>query len=336
MKKIALFLVIVAGGLAYYYSIYVPKKRETANWEVEYVLPDSLPVVDTTAVIRRVLMTYRSGDPVHVVAHIGEWAKLALPGGGTGWVKQEGLLDAAKYDKGQRLIKSLESLQAQAEGHTSAPVNLHLDPSHGALKLGQIPEERRVEVYGRRVVASPANTTGAGGSSGPKHVWYLISSGGRAGWVLGRFIDLDVPSGIAEYAQGINMVAWLPLDTVNDGEREVPQYVAADRIGGEDFDFNHVRVFTWWVKHHKYVTAYVESGLDGYFPIVVTHLGNVPYFHLHLIDDDGHKVQKVYGLFDTIVRPAGIVDGWTSDAMPAPLTPLQRHRKRRNRRAGLR
>ncbi|MGH9354126.1 MAG: hypothetical protein ACRD2G_18510 [Terriglobia bacterium] len=333
MKKIALFLVIVAGGVACYYSIYVPKKRETANEEVEYVLPDSLPVVDTTAVIRRVLMTYHSGDPVHVVARIGGWAKLALPGSGTGWVKQEDLLDAAKYDKGQRLIKGLASSQTQAEGHTSTPVNLHLDPARGALKLGALPVGRRVEVYGRRVVKRTANAGGASGPS-PKSVWYLITSSGRAGWVLGRFIDLDVPSGIAGYAQGINMVAWLPLDTVSDGGREVPQYLAADRIGGEDFDFNHIRVFTWWVKHHKYVTAYVESGLDGYFPIVVTHLGSVPYFRLHLMDGDGHKVQKVYGLFDTIVRPVGIVDGWTSDAMPAPSPPFHRRFKRRNRRAG--
>lgn len=335
MKKIAFFLVIVAAGVVYYYLIYAPKRREPTHAETAYVLPDSLPVVDTTAVIRRVLMTYHSGDPVRVIARAGDWAKLALPGGGAGWVKQKDLIGAVEYDKGQRLIKSLASSPVQADGHTNAPVNMHLDPSRNALKLGEVTAGVHVEVYGRRVVTKTANAGGIN-SSTAKAVWYLITTRARAGWVLGMFIDLDVPPALASYAQGYNMVAWMPLDSVNDGGRQVPQYLAADRIGGEDFDFNHIRVFTWWVKHHKYVTAYVESGLDGYFPIVVTRDGTVPYFHLHLLDKDGNKIQKVYGLFDTIVRPVGIVDGWTGNAMPAPATPLHRRRQRRHRRIGLR
>lgn len=329
MKKAILFLAIVAAGLAWYYAIHIPQKNERIHAETAYVLPDSLPVVDTTAVIRRVLMTYHSGDPVRMVLRAGDWAKLALPGGGFGWVKQRDLIDAAEYAKGQQLIHSLASTPVQAEGHASASVNLHLDPSRDALKLGEIGEGARVGVYNRRLAA---NTTPASGGSSSRSVWYLITTGSRAGWVLGGFIDLDVPPALAPYAQGVNMVAWMPLDTVPDQGRSVPQYLAADRIGGEDFDFNHIRVFTWWKKHQEYVTAYVESGLDGYFPIVVTHEGNVPYFHLHLLDEDGQKIQKVYGLFDTIVRPVGIVDGWTSNAMPAPAP----RAKRRNRRARLR
>lgn len=326
VKKAILFLVLVALGLTWYYAAYLPKKRAAAHEETAYVLPDSLPVVDTTAVIRRVLMTYHSGDPVRVVERAGDWAKLALPGGGFGWVKQKELIDGAEYAKGQQLIRGLASSPVQAEGHAGAAVNLHLDPSREALKLGEISEGARVDVYNRRVVAGAA----ASGSASSQSVWYLIAAGGRAGWVLGEFIDLDVPPALASYAQGVNMVAWMPLDTVRDEGRDVPQYLAADRIGGEDFDFDHIRVFTWWKKHQEYVTAYVESGLNGYFPIVVTHEGKVPYFHLHLIDEDGQKIQKVYGLFDTIVRPIGIVDGWTSDAMPAPL-PKSRNRRVRMR-----
>ncbi|HLI29630.1 MAG TPA: hypothetical protein VKV79_00860, partial [Terriglobia bacterium] len=110
-------------------------------------------------------------------------------------------------------------------------------------------------------------------------------------------------------------------------------YLAADRIGTRDFDFNHIRVFTWWVKRHKYVTAYVESGLQGYFPITVTHLGSVPYFRLRLVDDTGRKFQKVYGLFDTIVRPIGTVGGWTSNAMPQPRTRRRSRKTLMQRRA---
>jgi hypothetical protein len=124
------------------------------------------------------------------------------------------------------------------------------------------------------------------------------------------------------------MVAWLVLNTVPDEDRQVPQYLAADRVGNQDVDFTRIRVFTWWVKNHRYVTAYVESGLQGYFPIRVVQTGNVPCFRLHLVDKDANKIQKVYGLFNTITRPLGIVEGWESNAMPTPSSSRRGRRRR--------
>ena len=99
-------------------------------------------------------------------------------------------------------------------------------------------------------------------------------------------------------------------------------------MGNPDVDFTHIRVFTWWRKNHEYVTAYVEGGLRGYFPISVVQRGNLPCFRLRLVDEDGNKFQKVYGLFDTITRPLGIVDGWESDSMPVPSSSRRvRHRR---------
>jgi hypothetical protein len=36
-----------------------------------------------------------------------------------------------------------------------------------------------------------------------------------------------------------------------------------------------------------------------------------------LVDEENEKYQKVYGLFSTIVRPLGTVQGWESEAMPS-------------------
>ena len=330
MKKLLVFLLIVIGGAAYYQFVRARRKSQ-ASGEVAYVLPEKLPVLDTTAIIHRVIATLHGGEQVIVSARIGEWARLQLPHGQSGWVPQESLIDRETYKRGQELLKDLTRSQVQAEGHTDSAVNLHLEPSRDALKLAEFPAGQRVDVYNRRLVARSSQPAPANGKEPPpRDVWYLVRSGPYAGWILGRFVDLDVPAGLANYAQGINMVAWLVLDTVDDGGHEVPQYLAADRIGERDLDFNHIRVFTWWIKHHKYVTAYVESHLNGYFPITVTHEGNVPYFRLRLIGDQGEKYQKVYGLFDTIVRPIGTVEGWTSEAMPAP--PASRARRRRARR----
>ncbi|MGH9469199.1 MAG: SH3 domain-containing protein [Terriglobia bacterium] len=325
MKKLGILLLIAAGCIAYYHYSYAPEKRNVPA-ETAYVLSDRVAAFDTTAIIRRVVATLHSGQAVHVAARIGEWAKLSLPGGQTGWVKQSELIDAQTYERGVNLLEQAEKIPVQADGHTNAPANLHLDPSFAALKLTEFPEGAQVDVYDRRLVP---RTSPAGSSKPRTDVWYLVRSGNRAGWILGRFVDLDIPSGLANYAQGINMVAWLVLDSVNDGGSAVPQYVAADRIGTREPDFNHIRVFTWWVKHHKYVTAFVESGLQGYFPITITRLGKVPYFRLRLVNDDGQKIQKVYGLFDTIVRPIGEVGGWTSDAMPAASAKRRLYRRRR-------
>ena len=96
----------------------------------------------------------------------------------------------------------------------------------------------------------------------------------------------------------------------------MPEYLAADRLGTQEADFSHIRVFTWWIKEHKYVTAYVESDLKGYFPIRVSEVDGVPHFRLRLMDDQGQKFQKVYGLFDTMTRVVGTVPGWESDEVP--------------------
>ncbi|MGH9357683.1 MAG: SH3 domain-containing protein [Terriglobia bacterium] len=317
----ALMLGIVIGVVCYHF-LFKPEKSHPPA-EIAYVLPQTLPVLNTTAIIHTVIATLHAGQQVEVTERIGDWAHLALSDGRDGWVEQQNLLDAKTYAQSKELLKRVETMQVQAVGHADAEVNLHLTPSRSAPVLAELSPRQPLEVCGRRLVNRPAQP-GSQPAATVQDVWYLVRGGGRAGWMLGRFVDLDVPPGLAPYAEGVNMVAWLVLDSVNDGGHQEPQYLAADRIGTREFDFNHIRVFTWWIKRHKYVTAYVESGLDGYFPITVTHDGSVPYFRLRLVDDTGHKYQKVYGLFDTIVRPAGTVDGWNSDAMPQP-----RHSRRR-------
>jgi hypothetical protein len=324
-------MVLAIGGIAYYHYVYLPKKNHLAG-EVEYVLPEALPVIDTTAEVRRVVATLHSGQSVRVVSTVDEWAKLSLADGETGWVHGKDLLGAQIYERDQDLLKQEESSLAQAAGHMNTVANVHLTASRVAVTVGQLSPEQRVEIYSRTLAERPASPGGTSGKVS-RDVWYLVRGGSSAGWVLGDFVNLDVPQGLADYAQGINMVAWMPLDTVDDSGQQIPQYLAADRIGSRSVDFNHIRVFTWWVKHHKYVTAYVESHVDGYFPITVSHSANVPYFRLRLVDDEGHRYQKVYGLFDTIVRPIGTVDGWSSNALPAsPVSRLSRRSQRFRRR----
>lgn len=295
--------------------------------EVAYVLPVALEVVDTPAEIRLPVESLKAGDQVEILLHTRNWAKVRLADGRIGWIQSKDLLDSQTFETGRKLLKDMESLPLQAEGHSPELVNLRFEPSRESTPLAQLTANQKVDIFSRKVVERPSRLDQP--SSPPvKEAWYLVRAGARAGWVLGRSVSLDVPESLSSYAQGTNIVAWQTLNTVADEDRQVPQYLAADRMGNQDVDFTHIRVFTWWVKNHEYVTAYTEGDLQGYFPISVAQKDKVPYFRLRLIDENGNKIQKVYRLSDTITQPLGIVDGWESDAMPVP-SPSRRVRRRR-------
>jgi len=313
-------------GSAYYYYVYRP--AHALPVEASYVLPESAEVVDTPAEVRIVVGSLKSGERVEIMKRTRNWAQIRTSDNVTGWVENSSLVDSQTYEGGQKLLRDSLNIPAPGEGHTGGGVKLRLGPSRGAPQLAQLPEDLKVQGFGRRVVDRPA-PEGQPSASKVRDAWYLIRADHRAGWVLGRFVALDIPEKLAPYAQATNLVAWVVLKTVEDEGQQVPEYLTADRLGNQDADFSHVRVFTWWVKDHKYVTAYVESKLNGYFPIGVAVVNDVHYFRLRLMDDQGRKYQKVYGLFDTITRTVGTVPGWESDAMPA--SPEHRHPRRSGR-----
>lgn len=331
MIRIALLSLLLLAALASAYYFFVYRPAHTHPVEVGYVLPASVQVVDTPAEVRIVVGSLRSGDRVEITKRTRNWAQIRTADNLTGWVENNDLLDAQTYEGGQKLLRDLLNIPAQAEGHTGGTVNLRLEPSRDAAQLAQLPPDLRVQVFGRRVVDRPAPVDQPSAAK-VRDAWYLVRAEGRAGWVLGHFITLNIPEKISSYAQSTNLVAWIVLKTVDDGGQQVPEYIAADRMGTQEADFSHIRILTWWSKKHEYVTAYAESGLNGYFPIRVAQVEGVPHFRLRLMDDQGQKYQKVYGLFDTKTRILGTVPGWESDAMPT--SPEPHHHRRSGGRKG--
>jgi hypothetical protein len=320
LKIIVGLLVVAAAGAAYYHFVYRPASATPP--EVAYVLPESAPVVDSPAEIRLGIAVLQQGDRVEVLERTRNWARVRMADGRAGWVEANYLIDGASFEKGQELFRELMDAQPQAAGHTSGAANLRVEPAREAAQLVQLAANQSVQVFGRRLV-DRTPPTGAPGES-VRDAWYLVRADSKAGWVLGRLITLDVPEAIAMYAQAVNLVGWVVLNTVDDNGRQVPQYLVADRQEAQECDFNHIRVFTWWSKKQQYATAYVESNLNGYFPMRVTHGDGSPQFRLRLVDKSGRKFQKVYAMFDTIVRPVGTVEGWESDAMPTRPAPRGR------------
>ncbi len=152
---------------------------------------------------------------------------------------------------------------------------------------------------GDHVSGGPANSqAGAalGGSS---------SAAPIAGWVLARFIDLDMPGPVRDNANtaDLHVLAWFVLNQVPDGSGgEAPQYLVAGSRGGEGqpCDFTLLRVYTWSAPRKRYETAYVESDLCGRLPIVVSRGEKGPTFHFSNADDA--PAQRNYVMEQTSVR----------------------------------
>lgn len=328
---------MVAAAAGWYFLMYVP--AHVVPPEVAYVLPLSVTVVDTPAQIRLDVTQLKNGDQVQVLSRTRNWAHVRVDDGRTGWLELKDLIDAQTYQRGRQELRDMEKIQPQASGHTSNEVNLRLDPSRESAQLALLAPNEQLQIFGRRYVerapksadSTPSppteNNDQEASAAAVREAWYWVRAGSRGGWVLGRYITLDVPPEISQFAQGVNTVAWLVLNSVPDNGRMVPQYLVADRMEEPQFDFNHIRVFTWWPKNQEYVTAFVESNVPGFFPILVSQVDGKPVFRLRLEDKKGRPYQEIYGMDNTIVRPLGRVDGWESDAMPS--MPVRRARRRK-------
>ena len=126
-----------------------------------------------------------------------------------------------------------------------------------------------------------------------------------AGWVLARFIELDLPGPVKDLASSadLHVVAWFELNRVPDGAgHEMPQYLVAGSRGGEGqvCDFSMLRVYTWDVPRKRYETAYVESDLCGRLPIRISAGPKGPQFKFADLDDS--NVDRTYEMVQTAIR----------------------------------
>jgi hypothetical protein len=130
-------------------------------------------------------------------------------------------------------------------------------------------------------------------------------AGPVAGWVLARFIELDLPDPVKDYASSadLHVVAWFELNRVPDGSGgETPQYLVAGSHGGEGgaCDFTMLRVYTWGMSRKRYETAFVESNLCGKLPIQISAGVKGPEFHFPDVDEGG--ADRKYVMAQTSVR----------------------------------
>ena len=283
-----------------------------------YVAAPEVFLRDRVAQVYNKVGSVKNGEKVVVLDREKRFIQVRTVAGLQGWIEQRYLISQQVFDNFQSLTRDHQNDSPQATGVTRSETNLHIEPGRESDHLYQLAAGSKLAVLARGT-AEKAGVVQASNPllkkdkqpAGPVYEdWWLIRDAqGRAGWVLARMVDLDVPLEIAQYAEGQRFVGFFVLNEVQDGDKKVPQYLAllSDPKDGQTFDYDKVHVFTWNVKRHRYETAYRERNLNGVLPVTVTQEdfgkeGTLPVFILRVKDDAGNVGERKYKLNTPIVR----------------------------------
>jgi hypothetical protein len=308
-------------------------KRET--YGEAYVSERSVTLWSSVAQVRDQLGVLHYGDRVDVVSRRNDSVKVRTPSGALGWVDSRLLMDPALWQRSAKLLTEVLAMPVQARGRIKVATNLHVEPGRSEPRLYQFGRGVPVEIVGRAVADREQATDEKEPSNEPPEVkkedWYLIRGlatrppgenavrasesntttqpGDQtvpvAGWVIARFLELDLPEAVRDGAASANVrpIAWFELNRVSDHTSEKSQYLVAAVRGpeGQRCDFTNLRVYTWNMRKSRYETAFIESDLCGEMPL---RLGKgprgEPEFRFHLMDND--KRELGYRLIQTVVR----------------------------------
>jgi hypothetical protein len=137
----------------------------------------------------------------------------------------------------------------------------------------------------------------------PVEDWTLVRlPNGKAGWVLSRNLVMAIPDEVAQYSEGARITSYFALADVPDGGQTKHHWLwTTMRHNGKPYQFDSFRVFTWVVRRHRYETAYIERGIEGYYPVHAER-GAIPKFTLLIRDKDGELHRKTYVLEGYLVR----------------------------------
>jgi len=308
-------LVVVFGG-----GYYLLKSRSKGPLEIAYAGNREVTIWSTTAQVREPVIIVKYGALLDVLKRADDELEVRTTNGVIGWVNERELLTADMWFKARDLEESVVKMPVQAEGHTRVLTNLHILPGRDAARVRQLARNVPLDLYLRKPLDVPATTnlndeeeSSTEPPQAKKEDWWLVQAhtsddDSVAGWVLGRFIDLDVPEPLPDYASsaGVHIVSWAMLNRVRDPDGKLhPQYLVLASQGseGQPCDFTMLRGYTWGMKSQRYETAYVESDLCGMLPLhmdAAKQLGGDSTFWFRDVSDGDQ--QRTYHMHQTIIR----------------------------------
>jgi len=334
MKKKLLIAVPLLALVAVAAWFFRPKHEQLGE---AYVSEKSVTLWSSMAQVREPMSVLHYGERVDTLAKRNDFVKVRTAGGTVGWVDGRLLMDPALWQRSEALLKRAEGLPVQGSGRTKVATNVRVEPGRNAPRVYQFGRGVPVQILARATAetGSPSVTSGdekeaAEPQSGKREDWFLIRGEASrppnettartsvttttvpgdhgvpiAGWVIARFLELDVPDAVREGSSAANLrpIAWFELNHVEDPSGKKAQYLLAATRGseGQACDFSVLRVYTWNGKKSRYETAFIESNLCGKLPILTGKSATgQPEFRFMNIDDSQHE--RVYRLIQTVVR----------------------------------
>jgi hypothetical protein len=299
-----------------------------------YVSERSTTLWSSVAQVREPIDVLHYGDRVDVIARRNDTVKVRTVGGAIGWVDARLLLEPAFWQRSVKLLNAAKAMPVQARGRTKVQTNLRVEPGRTEARLYQFGRGVPVEVVARGVadwVQVSDERENNEEQATKKEDWFLVrglatrppgevsarSSESNtttqpgdqtipiAGWVVARFVELDLPDAVREGMASANVraIAWFELNRVATPSGDKAQYLVAGTRSAEGqlCDLTVLRVYTWNQKRTRYETAFIENNLCGQMPI---RLGKgpkgEPEFRFRQIS--GAKEERVYRLTQTVVR----------------------------------
>jgi hypothetical protein len=302
-------------------AFYVYTRPSAGSREFAYAGGHHVTVWSASAQVREQIGTLNYGDHLEVLQRFQDLVKIKAPDGMTGWIQERDLMSTDVWQTVKDLETKAQGMPVEAVGHTRVLSNLHIGPGRDTPRIRQLGKDVPIDLHARQAADIPVVTTantdneaGVAPADIRKEDWWLVSAktadeGAQSGWLLGRFIDLDVPAPLPDYASsaGMRIVAWFELNHVTDASgSQKPQFMLVGTHGpeGQPCDFTLLRVYTWAVKHDRYETAFIESDLCGKLPIQITK-GSGPgadaVFSFQELTGSGSAERK-YRLIQTVVR----------------------------------
>jgi hypothetical protein len=320
-----------------------------------YVSERSLTLFSSMAQVREQLGVLYYGEHVEVLARRNDNVKVRTAAGVVGWVDGRYLMEPDLWQRSEKLLQQAKSMPVQARGRTKVSTNLRAHPGRTEPRVYQFTRGVPVEIVARTVAdwvqVSDDKESPATQEENKKEDWYLVrgtatrppGEGGVrnsaittttqpgdqtipiAGWVVARFISLDLPDVVRDGTSAANIrpIAWFELNRVSDADGEHPQYLVAGTRSpeGQPCDFTTMRVFTWNSKKSRYETAFIENDFCGALPIRVGKgAKGEPEFRFQVMD--GAKEERVYHMIQTVIRRER-TEG--SVKKPAKAVPSKRH-----------
>src|SRR5947208_16500339 len=219
-----------------------------------FVSEKTAPLLSGIAQVREQVGTLHYGERVDVVGKRNDYVKVRTNAGAVGWVESRQLMEPALWQRSIKLLDQTRGMPVQARGRTKVSTNLRVQPGRTEPRFYQFARIAPVELVGRRTADWLQVSDERDNSNEPqetkKEDWFLVrgvatgpagDSSGRAaepinttqpgdqtvpiaGWVVTRFIEMDLPDPVREGAASANIrpVAWFELNRASDPSGDKP------------------------------------------------------------------------------------------------------------------